>query len=53
LTAVFGDEKTSRIHPGNLGVIGLPLFMKFRIIFDYFNRKLYIEPNKSFDVPFK
>ena len=23
-TAVFGDERTSRIHPNNLGVIGLP-----------------------------
>jgi hypothetical protein len=44
-TAIFGDETTSRIHPENLGVIGLPLFMKFRIIFDYFNNTLYIEPN--------
>jgi len=48
LTAYFGDEETSRIHPGNLGVIGLPLFMKFNIIFDYFSNKLYIEPNKDF-----
>jgi hypothetical protein len=31
----FGDEKTSRIHRDNLGVIGLPLFMKFNVIFDY------------------
>ena len=53
LTAVFGDEKTSRIHPGNLGVIGLPLFMKFRVIFDYFNSKLYLEPNKKFNAPIK
>lgn len=51
--AVFGDENTSRIHPNNLGVIGLPLFMKFKIIFDYLNNKLYIEPNKNFEVPFK
>ena len=49
----FGDEKTSRIHPDNLGVIGLPLFMKFNIIFDYFNNKLYLEPNENFDTPFK
>jgi len=53
LTAYFGDEKTSRIHPDNLGVIGLPLFMKFNIIFDYFNNKIYIEPNKNFNIPFK
>ena len=53
ITAIFGDEKTSRIHPNNLGVIGLPLFMKFHIIFDYFNNKLYIDPNKYFDNPFE
>ena len=51
--AVFGDEKTSRIHPDNLGVIGLPLFMKFNIIFDYFNNKIYLEPNENFYKPFK
>ncbi|MGB3703321.1 MAG: hypothetical protein WA997_18825 [Anaerolineales bacterium] len=51
VTAIFGDEKTSRIHPNNLGVIGLPLFMKFNTIFDYLNNKLYIEPNKNFDDP--
>ncbi len=52
-TVVFGDEKTSRIHPKNLGVIGLPLFMKFNIVFDYFNGKIYIEPNEDFNKPFK
>ena len=46
---VFGDEKTARIHPDNLGVIGLPMFMKFDIIFDYFNYKIYIEPNRDFN----
>ncbi len=44
----FGDEKTSRIHPGNLGVIGLPMFMNFDIIFDYIHNKIYIEPNKNY-----
>ena len=48
-TVFFGDEETSRIHPGNLGVLGLPLFMKFNIIFDYINNKLYITPNSKFD----
>jgi len=48
VNVIFGDEKTSRIHPDNLGVIGLPLFMKFNIIFDYFNNKLYLEPNKNY-----
>lgn len=50
--AVFGDEKTSRIHPDNLGVVGLPLFMKFNIFFDYFNNKMYIKPNENFSSPF-
>ena len=52
-TVFFGDRKTSRIHPNNLGVIGLPLFMKFNITFDYFNNKLYLKPNENFDKPFK
>ena len=52
-TVVFGDEKTSRIHPKNLGVIGLPMFMKFNTIFDYFNNKIYITPNKNFNQSFE
>ena len=52
-TAVFGDERTSRIHPDNLGVVGLPLFKKFDIIFDYFNNRLILEPNKNFEAPFE
>lgn len=52
-TAIFGDKKTSRIHPNSLGVIGLPLFMKFNIIFDYFNNRIYLEPNDNFHKPFK
>jgi hypothetical protein len=39
---VFGDERTCRVQPGNLGVIGLPLFMRFEITFDYFNNNIYI-----------
>ncbi len=50
---IFADEKTSRIHPDNLGVIGLPLFMKFNIIFDYFNNRIYCEPNKNFNNSFE
>ena len=48
-TVYFGDEGTSRIHPENLGVIGLPLFMNFDIIFDYFHHKLYLDPNENYD----
>lgn len=49
---VFGDEKTFRVYPKNLGMIGLPLFMKFNIIFDYFNNKIYLEPNENFNNAF-
>lgn len=52
-TVYFGDEKTARIFPDNLGVIGLPVFMKFKVIFDYFNNKLYLEPSKNFSNSFK
>jgi hypothetical protein len=52
-TVVFGDEKTFRVHPKNIGMIGLPMFMKFNIIFDYFNNKIYIVPNKDFNNSFK
>ncbi|MFC2103679.1 hypothetical protein ACFLSS_04540 [Bacteroidota bacterium] len=52
-TVVFGDEKTFRVHPKNIGMIGLPMFMKFNIIFDYFNNKLYLEPNKDFNNSFE
>ena len=45
----FGDKSTAYVHPDNLGVIGLPLFMKFNIAFDYLNMVIYIEPNKTFD----
>lgn len=49
---VFGDHRTSRIHSESLGVIGLPLFRKFDITFDYLNYKLYIEPNEFFSDQF-
>ena len=52
-TVVFGDKNTSRIHPDNLGVIGLPLFMKFNITFDYFSNQIYLNPNDNFDNSFK
>lgn len=45
---VLGDEKTARVHPENIGMIGLPMFAKFKVIFDYFNNKLYLEPNENF-----
>jgi hypothetical protein len=48
LIVKFEDEETN-----NLGVIGLPLFMKFNVIFDYFNNKIYLKPNDNFNKPTK
>lgn len=47
-TVKFENEETD-----NLGVVGLPLFVKFNIIFDYFNNKIYLKPNDNFIKPFK
>lgn len=35
------------------GTFGIPLMEKFNITFDYFNLKMYIEPNKNYTTPFK
>lgn len=50
--AIFGDGNTSLIYPGHLGVVGLPLFSKFDIVFDYFSNKIYINLNIEFHDPF-
>ncbi len=47
---VFSNGKTARVHQDNLGVIGLPLFMKFNTVFDYFHNKLYLIPNKAIKI---
>ncbi|MBN2281838.1 MAG: hypothetical protein JXQ65_14745 [Candidatus Marinimicrobia bacterium] len=47
-TVMYGNRESSRIHPENLGVLGLPLFMDFDITFDYINGKLYLLPNKNY-----
>jgi len=41
-SVVFSDEKNAVVTPNNLGIIGLPLFMKYHTAFDYFNNKLYL-----------
>ncbi len=33
--------------------LGLELFSRFNIVFDYPGRKMYFEPNKAFDKPFE
>jgi hypothetical protein len=47
---VFIEDETGGDHT-NI-TVGLPLFMKFNLVFDYFNNRLYIEPNQHFNKPF-
>ncbi|MBN1969295.1 MAG: hypothetical protein JXR48_02035 [Candidatus Delongbacteria bacterium] len=46
LEVVYGDGKFSRINENSLGVIGLPLFQRFKTIFDFSRMKLYLEKRK-------
>ena len=49
--AIFeeSDNKGNYINT----TIGLPLLMKFNLVFDYFNETLYLEPNMNFNEPYK
>jgi len=33
--------------------VGMPVLSRFNLIFDYFNEKMYIEPNHRFELPFE
>jgi len=48
-SVVFTDVQFSSIYPENLGVIGLPCFLQFDTVFDYFNMKIYFKPNEYFN----
>ena len=52
VVAVFTEEG-SNTNPDivKAGTVGLPLFKRFNITFDYFNTLMYFEPNGSFDDP--
>jgi hypothetical protein len=50
-TEFVEESKNSSII--ETGTFGIPLMEKFNITFDYFNLKMYIEPNKNFTLPFK
>ena len=32
--------------------VGLPILMRFNLVFDYFNERLYLEPNSHFNDPY-
>lgn len=50
--AAFAQADIRSKQAGADGVIGNNLLRRFNVIFDYFNEKLYIKPNKYFEEPF-
>jgi hypothetical protein len=54
VTAVFTEAGANvDVHIVKAGTVGLPLFKRFNITFDYFNNLLYLRPNSSFDDSFE
>jgi hypothetical protein len=52
VTAVFSEEGANvDVDIVKAGTVGLPLFKRFNITFDYFNNLLYLDPNVSFNDP--
>ncbi len=52
--ANFAEESSNPdSHDERIGLLGLPFMMQFNVTFDYFNKVIYFEPNKSFGKPFK
>ena len=45
-------EESKNLSIIEAGTFGIPLMEKFNITFDYFNLKMYIEPNKNYTAPF-
>ncbi len=48
--AVYTESSEESDHTNT--TIGLPLLMRFNLVFDYFNEKVYLEPNRHFDEPY-
>jgi hypothetical protein len=54
VTSVFTEEGANvDVHIVKSGTVGLPLFKRFNITFDYFNNLLYLKPNSSFHDSFE
>jgi hypothetical protein len=54
LSDVFAgfQDPDDRIDRGQAGIIGMPLFQRFKIIFDYRGGRLILEPGRRFTEPF-
>ena len=52
ISAAFASEKTRSKMENADGILGNRSLMRFNLIFDYANKKLYIKPNSHFNEPF-
>jgi len=52
VNAAFASEKTRSKMENADGILGNYSLMRFNLIFDYANKKLYIKPNTHFNEPF-
>ena len=52
VVAAFAEAKNDN-QAIEESMIGLELLSRFNLVYDFYGRKLYIEPNKSFDTPFE
>lgn len=53
VTAFMAPAKVRSKQPGADAILGNGSLIRFNLIFDYANRKLYIKPNSHFNEPFK
>jgi hypothetical protein len=50
--ASFADAKVRSKQENADGILGIGSLRRFNLIFDYFNKKLYLKPNSRFAEPF-
>jgi hypothetical protein len=45
------DPAGLRANPGSVGLVGMEVFRKFKVTFDYSRKVVHLEPNRFFDEP--
>jgi predicted aspartyl protease len=50
---VFTEDTAGlRANPSSIGLVGMEIFRRFNVTFDYSRSRMYLEPNKSLKEPF-
>jgi predicted aspartyl protease len=50
---VFSEDTAGlRANPASIGLIGMEVLRRFKVTFDYSRKRMYLEPNGSFNEPF-